>query len=99
VSYPTLCSWTCNKCSDIDGSRQLVCRRCLVQRAGDSRGAAWSQPNGGSLNVLTFYSEGSKRTAYAAHCNQRGLAPPLVSSKVCCCALGHPPALRRGPSF
>jgi hypothetical protein len=45
---------------------------------------AWSRPNRSIVKVLTFYSEGFVRTAYAAHCIQRGTSRlALVSSKVC----------------
>jgi hypothetical protein len=50
--------------------------------------------------LLTFYSEGSVRSAYAAHCIQRGASRlALVSSKACCCALGHPLPLAVGAPF
>jgi hypothetical protein len=58
---------------------------------GFFRATAWVRLGVSNMGLLTFYSEGSVRTAYAAHCIQRGaLRLALVSLKVCCCVLGTP---------
>jgi hypothetical protein len=84
-----------------EGRCQVGGLRCyFVQRAATPGVSAWARLNGSSLRLLTFYSEGFTRTAYAAHCIQRGaLRLALVSLKVCSCALGHPPPYVVGSPF
>jgi hypothetical protein len=75
-------------------------RSVRPEREGSPGLTAWAFPNRSSLRLLTFYSEGPVRTAYAAHCIQRGASRlAFLSLKVCCRVFGHPPARRRRPSL